>query len=135
MFDKEIFAQQLKSILEQKGWSQRSLAIRVGTTEATISRYVSGDRIPGIDSAVALAETLGVSLDKLVGVNIGGVRQPSRDVIALVRCYRSANPEQRSAIWAILNSFGLLSAHEKAVIDAILAEKKSEASAQQQTAK
>lgn len=46
MYDKSTFANSLKSLLEKRGMTQRSLAEKLKTTEATVSRYTSGHRTP-----------------------------------------------------------------------------------------
>ena len=68
MYSKATFAAQFKRLIDERGLTQRSVAERINTTETTISRYVSGDRTPNIETAVELAGVLGVSLDTLVGV-------------------------------------------------------------------
>ena len=63
-----MFAKQFKELIDKRGLTQRAVAERINTTETTISRYVSGDRTPNIETAVELASVLGVTLDVLVGV-------------------------------------------------------------------
>ena len=36
----------IKELLEKKGITQKELALKVGCTEAAISHYIKGDRIP-----------------------------------------------------------------------------------------
>ena len=64
MYDKNTFANSLKSLLEKRGMTQRALAEKLGTTEVTVSRYTSGNRTPNVETTVAIAEVLGVSLDR-----------------------------------------------------------------------
>ena len=40
------FGEKLLGLLQKQGISQRQLADRLNTTEATLSRYVNGDREP-----------------------------------------------------------------------------------------
>lgn len=42
-----------------RGWSQAELARQMGVTEATVSRWESGDRSPNWFTARKLARTLG----------------------------------------------------------------------------
>ena len=58
-----MFAKQFKELIDKRGLTQRAVAERINTTETTISRYVSGDRTPNIETAVELASVLGVTLD------------------------------------------------------------------------
>lgn len=55
---------------EQK-LSQKQLAEMTGLTEAGISRYISGQRLPRLDILLRIAEALHCSLDYLLyGVDI-----------------------------------------------------------------
>jgi ribosome-binding protein aMBF1 (putative translation factor) len=63
------FGQRLKSIREQRGWSQSELAERAGVPYETIYRVERGThQEPRVSIAAKLARTLGVSLDVLAGL-------------------------------------------------------------------
>ena len=63
------FAQRLKEIMKEKKISGKELAEGANTTEATISRYVSGKRSPEILEVLKnAAKFLGVSTDYLLGL-------------------------------------------------------------------
>lgn len=62
-----VFAERTKALLEEHGMTQRELAEQVGITEVSISRYMSGQRIPKATVIVKCAKALGVSADYLVG--------------------------------------------------------------------
>ena len=70
MYSKAMFANRFKELIDKRGLTQRAVAERINTTETTISRYVSGDRTPNIETAVELASVLGVTLDVLVGADL-----------------------------------------------------------------
>ena len=59
MYSKAMFAKQFKELIDKRGLTQRAVAEHINTTETTISRYVSGDRTPNIETAVELASVLG----------------------------------------------------------------------------
>ena len=63
MYSREIFAQRLKDLLDKRGMTQRALAEKLKTTEVTVSRYVSGNRTPNIETTVEIADILNVSLN------------------------------------------------------------------------
>ena len=67
MRTEEIFSKRLRTAMGQI--SQRELAKKTGMTEATMSRYLSGSRIPKLTDAVRIARTLNVSLDYLSGIS------------------------------------------------------------------
>jgi transcriptional regulator with XRE-family HTH domain len=62
------FAQRLKEIREEKGFSQSSLAKAAGISQACISKWESGDRTPYIDYLYTLAKFFGCSSDYLIGL-------------------------------------------------------------------
>ena len=105
MYDKNTFANSLKSLLEKRGMTQRALAEKLGTTEVTVSRYTSGNRTPNIETTVAIAEILGVSLDQLVGYEPPAAPRPSPDVTILLSCYAKASAADRSVLWSLMDRY------------------------------
>lgn len=130
MYDTNTFAASCKRVITQRGFTQRQVAEKLGVTETTISRYVTPapkGRVPTLESLVDLAQVLDVSLDTLVGVEPPAAARQAPDVKILISVYEKAAPEQRDAIWSVLNGFRLLTPEQKAVVDAISAEEKVEA--------
>lgn len=63
----KIFIKRLIELMEEKDMTQCELANLIGTTNVTISRYISGDRSPRIEIIVKIAEVFNVSIDYLLG--------------------------------------------------------------------
>lgn len=59
------FWENVSSILEQRGLSQRALAREVNLTAGAVAKYAHGT-MPGLDAAARIAQFLNVSLDALV---------------------------------------------------------------------
>ncbi|MDD6302690.1 MAG: helix-turn-helix transcriptional regulator [Bacillales bacterium] len=57
----------IKMIMEEKGLTQKELSQMSNITEASMSKYLSGDRTPRIDVIVNIANALEVSVDSLLG--------------------------------------------------------------------
>ena len=57
----------LKELRKKKNISQLRLATELNTTQNTISRYETGEREPGIDELIKIADYFNVSVDYLVG--------------------------------------------------------------------
>ena len=57
----------LKELRKSKGISQLRLATDLNTTQNTISRYETGEREPGIDELIKIADYFNVSVDYLIG--------------------------------------------------------------------
>ncbi|MBU5256813.1 helix-turn-helix domain-containing protein [Tissierella praeacuta] len=70
----DIFVKRLQLLLDENNINQKELAKKVGVTEVTISRYMTGERKPRIDIANKIAEYFNVSLDYLMGAS--DVRDP-----------------------------------------------------------
>ena len=59
------FGEQLKKIRTAKGFTQESLADKIGVQKQTISRYENSDREPNVRNAKRIADALGVTLADL----------------------------------------------------------------------
>ena len=57
----------LKELRKNKGLSQLRLATELNTTQNTVSRYETGEREPGIDELIKIADYFNVSVDYLIG--------------------------------------------------------------------
>lgn len=124
MYNKAMFAKQFKALIASRGLTQRAVAERLETTETTVSRYVSGDRTPNIETAVELARILGVSMDELVGVDPPATRRVSPDITILVNCYNSASDADRQVIWSLMDRY--LTPEQRVIIQSIQSEEKAE---------
>ena len=62
------FATRLKELRKSKKITLLSLALKLKTNQNTISRYESGEREPGINEIIAIADYFDVSVDYLLGV-------------------------------------------------------------------
>ncbi len=56
----------LKELRKSKGISQLKLALDLNTNQNTISRYETGEREPGINELIKIAEYFNVSVDYLL---------------------------------------------------------------------
>ena len=52
--------------LEAMGWSQSRLAVVFDVSDGTVSRWISGARVPSLRRAVEIAAVLGVDVADLV---------------------------------------------------------------------
>ena len=57
----------LKEIRKTKGVSQLKLAMDLHMNQNTVSRYETGEREPGINELIKIANYFNVSIDYLVG--------------------------------------------------------------------
>ena len=62
-----IIGERIAGLLMEQGKTQRELAKQVGTTAASISRYIKGDRIPKGTILANIAKALQTTTDYLLG--------------------------------------------------------------------
>ncbi|MFR5683284.1 MAG: helix-turn-helix transcriptional regulator [Clostridia bacterium] len=63
----DIFIKRLIELMEEEDLSQVALAEKIGTTNVTISRYISGQRKPRTEIVAKIASVFGTSIDYLLG--------------------------------------------------------------------
>lgn len=90
----------LQGILDSRNMKPADLCRLCGMSSGAISSYMNGKRVPSIANAITIAESLGVTLDELVG------REPTRyapppltkDEEALLDDYRNCTPTSKEKI-------------------------------------
>lgn len=64
-----VFAQRLQAAMYLRNFTGAELAKRSGLTQATISRYINGQRQPSVDRIIRLSKALDVTSDYLLGLS------------------------------------------------------------------
>ena len=67
--ENNIIGERIAGLLREQGKSQRKLAEQVGTTGASISRYIKGNRVPTGPVLANIAKELHTTTDYLLGNN------------------------------------------------------------------
>lgn len=62
----DIFAGNLVSLMEEKGYSQQQLADATGLSRVAISYYMNAKRIPSIRAIINLAYEFDLTIDELI---------------------------------------------------------------------
>ena len=124
MYSKARFAEQVKGLIDKRGLTQGTVAGRIIATETTISRYVSGDRTPNIETAVELASVLGVTLDVLVGADLPAASRTPPDINILVACYEKASIADRQVLWSLLDRY--MTPEQRVIITSMQREEKAD---------
>lgn len=96
----------LRRLLDDRCISQKVLADSIGTTEATISRCLSGVNVPSVNIMLAISVYLNVSLDFLMG------RTPIPDM----------KTRRDGQTFIIGNAFSRCTERDKGIIMAILSD-------------
>lgn len=61
------FAEWLQEQRLARGWLQKDLALAVGVSQQTVSRWLADQAVPTVRNARALSTALGVPTDEIVG--------------------------------------------------------------------
>lgn len=68
-FNIEKFSYRLTVLLDENNMTQTQLAKKIGTSNVTICRYLTCERIPRLDVVTKIAAVFNVSLDYLLGLS------------------------------------------------------------------
>lgn len=107
---RKIFGRRLKQVLIERGISQTKLAAELSTSDKTISSYIYGNANPPLAVIVAIAKTLNISTDFLLGLSnelkpLEGEMSPMDDEILMIRrSYTSLPEHQRDAVLKLIQS-------------------------------
>lgn len=69
--EKKKIGQRIKQLRKEKGLLQEDLANLIGLKVGTISKYEQGDRTPGINQLVVIAEALGCTTNDILQIKDG----------------------------------------------------------------
>lgn len=103
-----MFAQRLRTLMNEKHLSQLQLSKMAGTTEASMSRYLNERTyMPNASVLMKLADGLGVSIDYLMGLtNIPTPRKTEEEFgYVLYQCYARATSRDKMIVGTVLNEY------------------------------
>lgn len=93
--------QRLLSQMKKQGITQKQLADRLNTTEATLSRYVNGDREPKADMLANIATALNTTSDYLLGIEKDDYDFPKLERLIARNASNMSNKERQALITAL----------------------------------
>ena len=96
----EQFNERLQQAISRSGMTQKELAEKVGITEAAVSHYLKGDRMPRSAVAVKLADVLNMSVDELMGGNTETSFDEVYKIVA--RSAKQLDNDQKAALVRVL---------------------------------
>lgn len=70
-----VIGERLKQARTAKGWSQQALGDLIGVSKVSICGYEIGTRTPSMDVLIRLSETLGISIDHIIGNDIKAINE------------------------------------------------------------
>lgn len=95
------FGARLLNLLQKQGITQKQLADRLNTTEATLSRYVNGDREPKADMLANIATALNTTSDYLLGIEKDDYDFPKLERLIARNASNMSNKERQALITAL----------------------------------
>ena len=87
--------------LKAKNMTQKELALRIGATEAVVSRYISGDRDPKPEMLANIATALHTTSDYLLGIETDDFSQPRIKRMIARNASSMSDEEKRELIIAL----------------------------------
>lgn len=93
--------EKLLGLMKKQGISQRQLADRLNTTEASLSRYVNGEREPKADMLANIATALNTTSDYLLGIEKDDFDFPKLERVLARNSSRMSDQEKRTLITAL----------------------------------
>ena len=61
------FGERLRQVRQERHFTQKQFAEKIGSTERGIRRYEAGDIKPGLDVIISILDNIDVSADYLLG--------------------------------------------------------------------
>lgn len=86
------FGERLASLLKEKNLQQQTLAQKAGVTEAAVSHYIKGDRMPRANVLAKIADVLGTTSEYL----LNGTANNSEEELNQARRLIARNVKQMS---------------------------------------
>lgn len=96
------FGDRLAEKLKSRGMTQKKLAEKAGITEAAMSHYIKGDRIPRAGVRARIAEELGTTSEYLMNGTEEATGDVEQAVRLLARNVMKMSREERLRIISIL---------------------------------
>ena len=72
------FAKQLYCALEDRNMSQKQLSEMTGISKASVSQYLSGKNVPGLEKINLIAKAVDVPLERLMGYHVDSESKKSK---------------------------------------------------------
>lgn len=103
--DFHVFQERLRILMDNHGYTMKSLSDEIGISAATLSRYLSDRRSPDLPYIVKLAEFFNVSVDWLIGLTGDRYEILPKDLQEVAYLYSVATEDDRRVIQAVLNKY------------------------------
>ena len=103
--DYSIFRTRISALFASSGYTLKSLSDKLGITDATLSRYTTGNHVPDMRYIIRIADFFGVSIDWLIGFHTESTDVIPKEMRELVDLYSRASKDDRAVINAVLQKY------------------------------
>ena len=93
-----LFGKILRQLRDERKWSQKQLADKLGISDSQVAHYENEDRLPSLQVLINVSRTFGVTTDFLLGLSsdrnywldVSGLQPEEIDLISqLIDSYRN----------------------------------------------
>ena len=98
----DTFGVRLRQLLEEHGYSLADVAFSTGVASATLSRYLSNQRVPDLRIVLMLCKFFNVSSDWLCGLTN---EASASDVPEIVKLYNRATSDDKEVVNTVLKKY------------------------------
>ncbi|HBN00292.1 MAG TPA: transcriptional regulator [Firmicutes bacterium] len=96
------FNERVKMFMNEKKMTQKQLAEKTGITEASMSKYLNGERTPRIDVVANLSKALGVTTDDLIGNEVEDAPSFAKRKVLLARGLENMSEKEKKMLIAYI---------------------------------
>lgn len=104
-YDYSTFITHLQNLMDAHGQSLRDASASLGISAPTLSRYLTGQRIPDLSYAIRIAQYYNVPIAWLLGLNSSRYEQIPDEIKTIVELYQIATVDDRAVIDLILSKY------------------------------
>lgn len=97
--------EKLRTLLEERGWSEYRLAQMAGLNESTISNIYRRNTVPTIATLKAVCDAFGITLSQFFADNDSDMVEVTPELKELLDAWGPLTPEQRAVILQVAKSY------------------------------
>lgn len=97
--------EKLRTLLNERGWSEYRLAQKAGLNESTISNIYRRNTVPTIATLKAVCDAFGITLSQFFADNDSDMVEVTPELKQLLDAWNPLTPEQRAVILQVAKSY------------------------------
>lgn len=97
--------EKLRTLLNERGWSEYRLAQKAGLNESTISNIYRRNTVPTIATLKAVCDAFGITLSQFFADNDSNMVEVTPELKELLDAWGPLTPEQRAVILQVAKSY------------------------------